>query len=120
MARSPTRRARPANPPATPPAIAAAFGDELVDSPTAAAFGDVLVDSGLVAAFGDVLADFETVGTAGSIIWYREISVDTLPEFEAEVAKPVRVHEKDEGDREEDGAGDEDIVLDIEISVASK
>ena len=78
MARSPTRRARPANPPATPPAIAAAFGDVLVDSRPVAAFRDVLVDCVTAAAFGYVLVDSGTVVIVCSAVWYPEVSIDAL------------------------------------------
>ena len=84
MAKSPTRRARPAIPPATPPAIAAAFED--------------------------VLVDFGTVVAVSRAVEPPEVSVDTLPKSRVEVAKPVRVNEEDEDDREEDGEGEENVV----------
>ena len=91
MARSPTRRARPANPPATPPAIAAASGDVLLDSPTAAAFGDVLVDCVTISAFGDVLVDSGTVEIVCSAIWCPEVSVDALLWTKIDVVGVVEV-----------------------------
>ena len=87
MARSPTRRAKPAIPPATPPAIAAAFEDLLVD--------------------------FGTVATVGRAVQLPGVSVDTLPKSGVEVAKPVRVNEEDGDDRIEDGGGDENVALEI-------
>ena len=123
MARSPTRRARLTNPPATPPAIAAAFGDVLVDSGPVAVIGDVLVDSGPVAAFGDVLVDSGIIETVDSVVWPLPASGDMLLQTEVgvvDVTEPRELLVKEDLILEPDGmvdAGDEAKIYERKVEV---
>lgn len=71
MARSPTRRARPTIPPATPPAIAVEFDFELVVLMDVEGSVSVVIEAG-------VLVDFEADVPVRSAEWPAAVAVGAL------------------------------------------
>lgn len=82
MARSPTRRARPIIPPATPPAIAVEFDFEVVVSV------DTEVDVSVDVKMG-VLVDFEADVLVRGAGWPTAVAVGALLGTEVLIPKPT-------------------------------
>lgn len=88
MARSPTRRARPTIPPATPPAIAVEFDFEVVVSV------DTEVDVSVDVKMG-VLVDFEADLLVTGVGWPTIVAVGALLGTKVPVPKSILTGDED-------------------------